>query len=984
MLAGPLQADPAGGSVAIKLLGELLARGRYNLVSRTTPIPRVATMKRFALPVVGGLLLLLSSLAAAAETYDVVILNGRIVDGSGNPWYEADVGIRGGKIARIGDLSPDQAKTVVDAQGLVVAPGFIDMMGQTATPLLRNPASAANLLAQGITTINCGEGVSQAPQSPETWRSSGWQSMAEYFQLLDMKGLPVNVVQTVGHTQVRLIVLGDDDRRASPEEMQRMKELVREGMKAGAIGVSSSLIYPPAVFASQQEIAELSSVAGEYGGRYYTHMRNEGDQLLEAIDEALAIGKEAKTPVHIFHLKAAGEQNWPKMALAIEKIKAAREKGQQVTADIYPYVNNGLGIAALIHPRHFAAGDAALRAKLDDKDLRTTIRNEMENETNWENWYRHIGKDWNKLIVGSAADASFNGTQGKSLAEIAKARDEDPWETFFALVKARAFVLPQSMSEANVKLAMQQEFTSFCTDVGPAGGSSISSHPRGYGAFPRLISRLVREQKTISLERAIAQATAGAANKISAYDRGRIVEGAAADVIVFDYDKFTEKATFARPHELATGMQHVLVNGQIVWNDGKPTLKRPGRVLRGPGYPAPSWEVTSDKNSPAKITSLDEFFPKFMREHHVPGCSVAVTKSGRLVYSRGFGLADVTTLEPAMPTSLFRIASISKPITAVAILQLVEQGKLKLDDKVFDILRYEPLLVGDAKVDERQTEITIRQLLQHRGGWDRGKSFDGMFQSIRFADALNKPTPPETDDIIRNMLGLPLDFDPGERYAYSNYGYCLLGRVIEKLTKLPYDEYVKKHVLQPIDITAMKIGASDLSDRAAGEVRYYDPGLGESVFEKSRGQKCPSPYGAFYLESLDSHGGWLASAVDLVRFASAFDDPATCKVLKPDSIREMFERPANTKGETYYALGWNVRPVEGKLTTWHTGSLPGTSTILMRRYDGLDVAVLFNSRVSPTAEHLTQALEGPLHRALDNVRDWPKEDYFQAKQPQRE
>ncbi|WP_425615475.1 serine hydrolase [Anatilimnocola sp. NA78] len=936
-------------------------------------------MKLLTLPVVSGLLLLCGSIAAA-EQYDVLIQDGRVVDGTGNPWYVADIAIKNGRIAKIGDVDPKECKTLINAQGLIVAPGFIDMMGQTATPLLRNPMSAANLLAQGITTINCGEGVSQAPQSEEAARTAGWQSMAEYFQLLDMKGLPLNVVQTVGHTQVRLIVLGDDDRRPSPEELLRMKEMVREGMKAGAIGVSTSLIYPPAVFASQEEIAELSSVAGEYGGKYYTHMRNEGDKLTEAIDEALAIGTQAKTPVHIFHLKAAGQQNWPKMLQAIEKIQAARGSGQQVTADIYPYINNGLGIAALIHPRHFAAGDAALRAKLDDKELRDTIRKEMESEGGWENWFRHIGQDWNKLIVGVVADESFNGTQGQSLAEIAKGRKEDPWETFFTLVKARAFVLPESMTEANVKLAMQQEFTSFCTDVGPASGTSIASHPRGYGAFPRMISRLVREQKTVSLERAIAQATAGAANKVSAYDRGRLVEGAAADIIVFDYEKFTDQATFARPHELATGMQHVLVNGQIVWDDGNPTRRRPGRVLRGSGYVGSPASVTSDKNSPAEIASLDAFFPKFMEQHSVPGCSVAVTKNGRLVYSRGFGLADVTTREPVSPSSLFRIASISKPITAVAILQLVEQGKLKLDDKVFDVLSYEPLLVGDAKVDERQKEITIRQLLQHRGGWDRGKSFDGMFQSVRFADALGKPTPPETDDIIRNMLGLPLDFDPGERYAYSNYGYCLLGRVIEKLTKQPYDEYVKQHVLQPLEITSMQIGASHLEGRAPNEVRYYDPGLGESVFERNQGQKCASPYGTFYLESLDSHGGWIASAVDLVRFGSAFDDPAKCKVLKPESIGEMYAPPTKTKAETFYALGWNVRPAgNGKLTTWHTGSLPGTSTILMRRHDGLDVAVLFNSRTSPTVEHLTQALEKPLHQALNEVHDWPSDDFFLAK-----
>lgn len=911
---------------------------------------------------------LLSQSLFAAERYDIVIQGGRIVDGSGAPWFVGDVAIRQGVIAKIGRVDASNAARVIDAKGLIVSPGFIDMMGQTATPLLRNPATAANLLSQGITTINCGEGVSQAPQSADAAKSTGWQTAAEYFQLLDMQGLPVNMVQTIGHTQARLLVLGDVDRRPSPEELKQMQTLVREGMEAGAIGVSTSLIYPPAVYASQQEIAALASVAGEFGGKYFTHMRNEGDQLLEAIDEALAIGKEANTPVHIFHLKAAGQKNWPKMALAIEKIKAARTSGQQVTADIYPYINNGLGIAALIHPRHFAAGEPALRAKLDDAELRKTIRAEMEGAAEYENWFRHIGSDWSKLIVGSPSDARFNGTTGKSLAEIAKQRDEDPWDTFFELVKASAFVLPESMTETNLKLAMQEPFVSFCTDVGPAGGSRIASHPRAFGALPRVFAHFVREQRTISLERAVSQATAAAANNILAFDRGRLTIGAAADVIVFDFDRFTDRATFAQPHAQAEGMKFVLVNGELVWDDGKMTRSRPGKVLRGPGYKGPPSATSKGAEATQKTVPLDRLFAAFLDQHRVPGCAVAVAKEGRIIYARGFGFADVSSREPVTPESLFRIASISKPITAVAILQLIDQGKLKLDDRVHELIDDEPLLLKDAKIDELQAAITIRQLLHHRGGWDREKSFDGMFQSLRFADALGKPSPPDVHDIIRNMRGLPLDFDPGERFAYSNYGYCLLGRVIEKITKQPYEKYVQEQVLSPLQITTMRIGGSHLEDRLPGEVRYYDPALAGSVFEKERGKQRSSPYGAFQLAALDSHGGWIASATDLAKFASAFDDPNSCPILKAESVTAMFSPPPGKVGETYYALGWQVLPMEQKKTAWHTGSLPGSSTILIRRYDGLNIAVLFNSRVSPTAQHLTRELEGPLHRALDEVQ----------------
>ena len=920
------------------------------------------------------MLLLVTKPLNAAERFDLVIKGGRIVDGTGAAWYVADIGIRDGKIVRIGRVEGN-ADRVIDAAGLVVAPGFIDMMGQTASPMLEAPEAAANLLSQGITTINCGEGVSAAPQSEAASQRTGWRTMGEYFQLLDMRGLPVNCTQTIGHTQIRQLVLGDVDRRPTEDELIRMKELVREGMQAGAIGLSTSLIYPPAVFASTEEIAALAAVAGEYGGRYYTHMRNEGDQLLEAIDEALQIGRLAKTPVHIFHLKAAGRANWGKMELAIARIKAARLAGEQVTADIYPYINNGLGISALIHPRHFAEGEKKLLSQLSLPEVQAAIRKEMETESGWENWFRHIGSDWDKLIVGSVADQKYAPHAGKSLAAIAKLVNEDPWDTFFHLVAANAFVLPESMAESNVIKAMKQEFVSFCTDVGPAGGSLIASHPRASGAFPRVMARYVRDQGVLSLERAVAQASAAAANEIMAFDRGRITVGLAADIIIFDFDRFIDLATFSEPKRNAEGMKSVIVNGELVWENGKLTGHRPGRVLKRGGDSPVAFHVTDPveiKNS-AILKPLDQLFISFMKQHHVPGCSVALTRGGQLVYQRSFGTADISLNKPVTASSLFRIASISKPITAVAILQLVERGKLGLEDQVFQLLKYEPHLVDGAKFDDRQNQITIRQLLRHRGGWDRDQSFDAMFQSKRFAGSLSKAPPAMPDDVIRCMLGLPLDFDPGERFAYSNYGYCLLGRVIEKVSGQKYEDYVNHHVLAPIGISGMRLGRSRLEDRFEEEVHYYDPGSGESVFTSDRSQIVNSPYGAFNLEAMDAHGGWLACAAELVRFADAFDQPEMCPILKSESIRQMFEIPAaelrDKPNEATYTLGWSVRPVgtEGKITSWHTGSLPGTSTILIRRHDGQNVVVLFNSRISPKVEHLTRALERSLEATLDEL-----------------
>ncbi|MBI1900038.1 MAG: D-aminoacylase [Planctomycetia bacterium] len=521
---------------------------------------------------------------ACAEDYDLLLRGGRVVDGAGAPWYRADVAVRDGKIAKIGRIDPAQARRTIDATDLYVAPGFIDMMGQTAAPFLEDPQAGFNLLSQGITTINAGEGHSAAPLDDEDAKRLGWRTMREYFDRLDKAGMPMNVVQTVGHTQVRRIVLGDVARRPSSEELQKMQALVDEAMQAGAMGVSTALIYPPAVYATTDEIAALAEVAGRHGGRYYTHMRNEGDKLLEAIDEALEIGQKAGTPVHIFHLKTAGRANWPKMSQALARIQAARGAGQEVTADIYPYVNNGLGITALLHPRHSEQGAAGLAKRLEDPAIRAQMRREMEKETGWENWYRHAGANWDNVVLSAIRVPALAEHNGKSLAEIAKAAGQDPWELFFEICQARAFAMPQTMSEANKCLAMRQEFVSFCTDVGPLAPARSADHPRGYGAFPRILSRYVRELGVVSLEQAISQMTASAANAVLVRDRGRIAEGLAADLVVFDLAKVSDRATFAQPNLPSEGILYVVVNGQVVLDGGKMTTARPGRVLRGPGY----------------------------------------------------------------------------------------------------------------------------------------------------------------------------------------------------------------------------------------------------------------------------------------------------------------------------------------------------------------------------------------------------------------
>jgi N-acyl-D-aspartate/D-glutamate deacylase len=540
------------------------------------------------------LLVFVSILSAFIETnsaqenrtrsYDLLIRNGRIVDGASAPWYRADLGIRDGRIAAIGRLADAKASRTIDANGMVVAPGFIDMMGQTARPFIKDHNAAFNLLTQGITTINCGEGGSDAPLGEDEAKEAGWRTMREFFTMLEKSGMPMNIVQTVGHTQLRRLVIGLEDKRATSEQIEKMKAMAREAMEAGAIGLSTSLIYPPAVYAPEEEITELAKAVGGYGGRYYTHMRNEGDQLLEAIDEALRIGKAANTPVHIYHLKTAGRGNWGKMDLAIARIKAARAAGQEVGADIYPYINNGLGIRALIHPRHSAKGPEGLLRRLNDPQIRAEIRREMETGMGWENWFGHVGHDWDRIVLGRIHDPAYAGHNGKSLGEIARITKQDPWEVFFAIAHTGAFAMPQSMSEANKIKAMKEDFVSFDTDAGPAGNSSIASHPRAYGAFPRVLARYVRELGALTLEEAIHRMTAVAANEIMAYDRGRLAIGLAADVVVFDPNAIRDRATFGEPDLISEGIKLVIVNGVVVIEDSKYSGATPGKVLRGPGY----------------------------------------------------------------------------------------------------------------------------------------------------------------------------------------------------------------------------------------------------------------------------------------------------------------------------------------------------------------------------------------------------------------
>jgi len=388
------------------------------------------------------------------------------------------------------------------------------------------------------------------------------------------------------------------------------------------------------------------------------------------------------------------------------------------------------------------------------------------------------------------------------------------------------------------------------------------------------------------------------------------------------------------------------------------------------------------------LAPFDKLFHEFLAEHKVPGAGVAVTRNGKLVYARGFGFADVEKKAPVQPDSLFRIASVSKPLTAVGVMQLVEQGKVKPNDPVLKHIKLKAAVPTGGQFDPRWEKVTVRQCLQHTGGWDRDKKggFDPIGVPGRITRALTLNGPPTPDDIVRYMLGQPLDFDPGEKMVYSNLGYLVLGRVMEAVTGQGYEPWMRRHVLAPVKANDMALGKGLPEKRARAEVRYYDSKerKGTCLYPPRAGQSVPLPDGAENIEGFEAHGGWVASAVDLVRFAAALDYGHTSPLLSAESIKEMWARPAGLEPnkkpkDVYYGCGWSVRPVgnTGKANTWHSGLISGASTLLVRRWDGLNWAVLFNTDATGKGEQPVNLIDGPMHAAADAVKKWPGGDLFE-------
>ena len=536
-----------------------------------------------------------------APMYDVLIRGGTIYDGSGGPPRVADLAILGDSIAAIGDLRVAAARRTVDATGLAVAPGFINMLSW-ATESLLHDGRAQSDIRQGVTLEIFGEGSSMGPLNEsmkvEMRESQGdlkfdvaWTTLGEYLEHLERRGVSVNVASFIGATTVRIHELGEIDRAPTPAELARMQALVRQAMEEGALGVGSSLIYAPAFYARTDELVALARAAAPYGGMYISHMRSEGNRLLEAVDELLTIARDGGVPAEIYHLKAAGRENWPKLDAVIRKVDSARAAGLRITADMYTYTAGATGLDAAMPPWVQEGGYIEWAERLRDPEIRERVAREMRTPTDeWENFFTAVESPEQIILVGFRND-SLKPLTGRTLGEVARMRGTSPEETAMDLViqdGSRVGTVYFLMSEENVRRQVSIPWMSFGSDAGalaPEGAFLRSNpHPRAYGNFARLLGRYVRDEQLVPLEDAVRRLTSLPAQNLKLRRRGSLRTGYFADVVVFDPVRIRDHATFEQPHQYATGMRHVFVNGVQVLRDGEHTGATPGRVVRGPGW----------------------------------------------------------------------------------------------------------------------------------------------------------------------------------------------------------------------------------------------------------------------------------------------------------------------------------------------------------------------------------------------------------------
>ena len=547
-----------------------------------------------------SLLLAATSVSIIAADFDVIIKNGAVYNGTGSEAQHVDLAIRGDRIAGVGDYKNAKAKTVIDARGLAVAPGFINMLSWSTESLIQDGRSQSEI-REGVTTEIMGEGESMGPLNEELKKRMlreqsdikfdiKWNTLAEYLQYLEKRGISCNVASFIGAATIRENVIGFEDKVPTAEQLDQMRELVRKEMEAGALGIGTALIYPPAFYSKTDELIELCKVAAKYKGKYISHMRSEGNQLLEAFDELLRISREAGIPAEVYHIKAAGEKNWGKIDNLLSQIEAAQKEGLNVRANMYTYTAAGTGLDACLPPWTEEGGYPALFKRLRDPATREKIAAEVKIDSDkWENLYIGAGSPDNILLVAFKSE-KLKPLTGKTLATVAKMRGKDPITTIMDLIaedESRIGTIYLVMSEENVKKEIAKPWISFCSDEASQAPEGVflksNPHPRAYGSFVRVLGKYVRDEKVIALPEAIRRLSAFPATNLGLDHRGMLKEGMFADVVAFDPATITDHATFEKPHQYATGVKHVFVNGVQVIKDGEHTGAKPGRALWGPG-----------------------------------------------------------------------------------------------------------------------------------------------------------------------------------------------------------------------------------------------------------------------------------------------------------------------------------------------------------------------------------------------------------------
>ena len=879
------------------------------------------------------------ALQAAPVVHDVVIRGGRVLDGAGNPWIAADVAVQDGRIVRVGRVA-GAGRREIDAHGLYVSPGFIDVMDQSGSVLPRN-GLAENKLRMGVTTAIGGEGGTPV----------GVDEIATYFRDLEQQGISLNFGTYFSQTQARVAVLGRSSRAPDDAELDEMREIMARAMQQGVMGMTTALIYPPSSFASTDELVEVAKAAAAHGGIYASHIRDEGKGLVGAVREAIEIGERAGLPVEIFHYKAAYEPGWGALIReAAQEIEAARARGVDVAADMYPYTAGGTGLEATIPSWAHEGGTDSLRARIGRPEVRTRLKGELK--TGHEGWWNIVeaAGGWDGVVLVNARNADNAHLEGRSIAEIAQGQGKDPADAAWDLVaqgEGRVMAIYHMMSEEDVRWALQLPWTSIGSDAGAAlvpgevDGLGLP-HPRSYGTFPRILAKYVRDEGVLALAEAVRKMTSWPATRMRLHDRGVLREGAWADITVFDLARVQDLATYDEPVRFPVGIEYVLVNGEVVIEDGgRHTGARPGHVLYGPGR---------HSGVQAVAARLAPEIRRAMVEGGIPSVTVALTDRQGELWSAAFGESNLWARTPATTNTVYLIGSTFKAQSTVALLQQLEQGKFALDDPVRDHL--DGLAIRGENPDD---PVRFRHLLTHTSGMPVDFGPHALWGDT---------SPLSLGAYLRDSLRV--ETPPLQGVVYSNMAYSLVGRLVETFSGTSYKQYVRDNVWAPLGMSST---AFDPPPEVAERMAFpYVP-------DENTGRNDPAvrlkanvwPAGIVY-GTVHDQAAW-------VRFNLGDGAWGDGRLLRPETMDEMHTlQYQQFAGEPMgggwghedpgYGLTWWVSTRDGERFFAHSGSVPGyTAFASGNRTRGFGVALLTNgNRAHP---HLVEIV----NLALDLLAD---------------